>query len=109
MLREEKISPFFVPGRRKRAELSSVNAVARERENERERVCCIYGVEIAQVVRASASAAAAAAAAAALAWRGAENKREAAFEAEAKALLLLFRRRRRRLWPYAPSFLLLFV
>ena len=105
MLREEKISPFFVPGRRKRAELSSVNAVARERENERERVCCIYGVEIAQVVRASASAAAAAA----LAWRGAENKREAAFEAEAKALLLLFRRRRRRLWPYAPSFLLLFV
>ena len=104
MLREEKISPFFVPGRRKRAELSSVNAVARERENERERVCCIYGVEIAQVVRASASAAAAAAA---LAWRGAENKREAAFEAEAKALLLLFRRR--RLWPYAPSFLLLFV
>ena len=109
MLREEKISPFFVPGRRKRAELSSVNAVARERENERERVCCIYGVEIAQVVRASASAAAAAAAAA-LAWRGAENKREAAFEAEAKALLLLFRRRRRRrLWPYAPSFLLLFV
>ena len=105
MLREEKISPFFVPGRRKRAELSSVNAVARERENERERVCCIYGVEIAQVVRASASAAAAAAAA--LAWRGAENKREAAFEAEAKALLLLFRRR--RLWPYAPSFLLLFV
>ena len=106
MLREEKISPFFVPGRRKRAELSSVNAVARERENERERVCCIYGVEIAQVVRASASAAAAAAA---LAWRGAENKREAAFEAEAKALLLLFRRRRRRLWPYAPSFLLLFV
>lgn len=107
MLREEKISPFFVPGRRKRAELSSVNAVARERENERERVCCIYGVEIAQVVRASASAAAAAAAA--LAWRGAENKREAAFEAEAKALLLLFRRRRRRLWPYAPSFLLLFV
>ena len=107
MLREENISPFFVPGRRKRAELSSVNAVARERENERERVCCIYGVEIAQVVRASASAAAAAAAA--LAWRGAENKREAAFEAEAKALLLLFRRRRRRLWPYAPSFLLLFV
>ena len=105
MLREENISPFFVPGRRKRAELSSVNAVARERENERERVCCIYGVEIAQVVRASASAAAAAA----LAWRGAENKREAAFEAEAKALLLLFRRRRRRLWPYAPSFLLLFV
>ena len=102
MLREENISPFFVPGRRKRAELSSVNAVARERENERERVCCIYGVEIAQVVRASASVVAAAA----LAWRGAENKREAAFEAEAKALLLL---RRRRLRPYAPSFLLLFV
>ena len=81
--------------------MSSVNAVARERENERERVCCIYGVEIAQVVRASASVVAAA-----LAWRGAENKREAAFEAEAKALLLL---RRRRLRPYAPSFLLLFV
>ena len=65
-------------------------------------VCCIYGVEIAaQVVRASASVVAAA-----LAWRGAENKREAAFKAEAKALLLL---RRRRLRPYAPSFLLLFV
>ena len=103
MLSEEKISPFFVAGRRKRAELSSVDAAARKRTRVCVCVCCIYGVEIAaQVVRASASVVAAAA----LAWRGAENKREAAFKAEAKALLLL---RRRRLRPYAPSFLLLFV
>lgn len=40
MLSEEKISPFFVAGRRKRAELSSVDAAARKRT--RVCVCVVY-------------------------------------------------------------------
>ena len=40
MLSEEKISPFFVAGRRKRAELSSVDAAARKRT--RVCVCVLY-------------------------------------------------------------------
>ena len=40
MLSEEKISPFLVAGRRKRAELSSVDAAARKRT--RVCVCVVY-------------------------------------------------------------------